>query len=89
MHVICDKCHEAVVTGLGMDLFPKRGIRVNTVAPGPVWCAPELQMLCSGSADFCLLAPWTCKSAFQAHAHGTSKRMCGWLVALPIHALGL
>ncbi len=29
----------AFTKGLGMDLFPKHGIRVNTVAPGPVWCA--------------------------------------------------
>jgi len=27
----------AFTKGLGMDLFPKHGIRVNTVAPGPVW----------------------------------------------------
>ena len=29
----------AFTKGLGMDLFPRHGIRVNTVAPGPVWCA--------------------------------------------------
>ncbi len=40
----------AFTKGLGMDLFPKHGIRVNTVAPGPVWCAAPAactQSLCT------------------------------------------
>jgi len=40
----------AFTKGLGMDLFTKHGIRVNTVAPGPVWCAAPAactQSLCT------------------------------------------
>ena len=77
-----------------MDLFPKRGIRCNTVAPGPVWCAQGIQKNPVGFVQLWVAAleaspggPLSYLGVMQATAKQEGAADCReWLLAF--HALG-
>ena len=76
-----------------MDLFPKRGIRCNTVAPGPVWCAWDLQKPCGVCTTvvgltgcFSWWAALTPRSNADHSQNEGAADCCGELLAL--HAPG-